>query len=130
MKLSELILCLLLVQAAVSIAKAPTPYCISKPMYQQIPLSADEKLGHDMSLSFSGYNLDIKVASPNSSNYATVTNKFIQLDRRGGYIPNIISHFVEQNGNGVGKDTFILYKDQQGSIHLNYGIIKDKNQLP
>ncbi len=46
------------------------------------------------------------------------------------YIAQVISHYVEKKDNGVGKDSFILYKDITGSFHFTYGVISDKNSLP
>jgi hypothetical protein len=77
---------------------------------------------------FSGYNLDIKLASNNS--FASVTEKLIQLDKRGAYLPNIIAHQVEKNGNTWGKESYIMYKDISGAIHFAYGIQKDDHEVP
>ena len=81
-----------------------------------------------MADSFSGYNLNIELTSNNS--FATLSKKFRELDKRNTYIPSIISHYIEHKDNGLGKDSFILYKDFTGSIHFTYGIIRSKSTLP
>lgn len=78
--------------------------------------------------SFSGYNLDIQLTSNNS--FATLSKKLRELDRRNSYIPSIISHYIEHKDNGIGRDSFILYKDFSGSVHFTYGIIRSKSSLP
>jgi hypothetical protein len=65
-----------------------------------------------------------------NNSFVTLSKKFKELDRRNAYLPSIISHYMEHKDNGMGKDSFILYKDFSGSIHFNYGIIKSKNSLP
>lgn len=73
-------------------SKAPSPFCKSKPLYHQFPMIQNETLMHDMSDSFSGYNLDIKLKSKNS--FATIHDKLTQLDQKKMSIPGIISHRV------------------------------------
>ena len=46
------------------------------------------------------------------------------------YIFEMVSHYIEKKDNGVGKDSFILYKDITGSYHFTYGVITDKTSLP
>lgn len=125
--LAGLVVMLLICQAE-AIARAPTPYCSSKTIYKQFPLSAEEILIHDMSDVFSGYNLNITLGSKNP--WASITPKWQILDRRNAYFPNIISHYVEPKENTVGRDSFLLYKDFTGSVMLSYGIIRDKGSLP
>lgn len=72
---------------------------------------------------FTGYNLDLSLASNHS--FALLTKKMTLLDQKDGYFPNIISHYVEHDGNNWGKDTYIMYQDMSGSIIFSYGKIKD-----
>jgi hypothetical protein len=81
-----------------------------------------------MSSTFSGYNLNITVASNNS--WADITQKWHLLDRKEAYYPGLISHYVEPKDNSVGRDSFLLYKDATGTVLLSYGIIRDKGYLP
>lgn len=107
-----------------AIARAPKPYCSSKPLVKQFPFTVDELLTYDMSKTFTGYNLAISLGSNNS--WASVTPKWQQLDRLSAYFPNIISHFVEAKDNTVGRESFLLYKDTSGAIKLTYGLIRDQ----
>lgn len=52
------------------------------------------------------------------------------MDRKNQYFPSIISHYIEHKDNGVGNDSFILYKDATGSVHFSYGQIKSRGSLP
>jgi hypothetical protein len=58
----KLLLLVTLVLQVWAIARAPVPFCQSKPLFKQFPLSAEELLSHDMADTFSGYNLDIALA--------------------------------------------------------------------
>jgi len=81
-----------------------------------------------MAQSFSGYNLDIQLTSNNT--FATMSKKIRELDRVNTYLANVISHYIEKKDNGVGKDSFILFKDFTGSYRFTYGVITDKSSLP
>ena len=81
-----------------------------------------------MSDTFSGYNLNISLGSPDP--IASVNRKSAVIDSKVYDFPNIISHYVEQKGNGVGKDSFLLFKDKANRTMLSYGIITDKYRLP
>lgn len=117
-----------LIGVVIGAGVAPEPYCLSKPIYKQFPLAMEEILSHDMSSSFSGYNLDITI--PSDVTFATVSKKLRELDRINTYITEIISHYVEKKDNTVGRDSFMLYKDITGSYHFTYGQITDKRSLP
>jgi hypothetical protein len=123
----SLFLLLALIISACAIAKAPVPSCTAKTLYKQFPLTVGEILTHDMDRSFSGYNLNITLATNNS--FASLTRKWDTLDRRGGYYPGIISHYIEPKDNGVGRDSFLLYK-QGKAVMLTYGVIRNKDLLP
>lgn len=77
---------------------------------------------------FSGYNLNFTLASNNT--FATVKNRLTKIDERNVYYPNIISHYVEHDGNDWGKDAYILYVDMTGSIIFTYGKIVDQTHIP
>ena len=94
-------LLLSLVVLSVLGAKAPIPYCVAKPEFKEVPLSLGEQMIVNLDTLFSGYNLDISLASKNS--FAILNKKITELDRPDGYFPNIISHYVEHNGNNWGK---------------------------
>jgi hypothetical protein len=81
-----------------------------------------------MSDLFSGYNLEITQGSNNS--FAAISKKWYDLDQALSYYPNIISHFVEKQDNTVGRDAFLLYKNNAGAIMLTYGILDKKDRLP
>jgi hypothetical protein len=51
---------------------------------------------------FSGYNLDLTIAT-NSSSFARLNKKMELIDTRAGYFPGVISHYVEHRGNNWGK---------------------------
>jgi hypothetical protein len=59
LNLTHGLLCTLLVVQVLAVARAPTPYCVSKPLYKQLPLTYEEILTYDMDIPFSGYNLFI-----------------------------------------------------------------------
>ena len=122
------LLLVLLVVHTNAIARAPTPYCQSKPLFKQFPITAYELMYHDMADTFSGYNLNITLAS--ESNLASMTRKWQILDRSLNYFPNIISHYVEQKDNTVGNDSFLLYQNLAGATILTYGTIKKQGYLP
>lgn len=128
MKILSLALVLLLAAEIACIAKAPLPFCSSKNILKQFPLTIDEVISTDLSDIFTGYNLNITIPSNNS--FARITPKWSVLDRRDSYFPGIISHFVEMRDNTVGTDSFLLYKDLTGAVHFTYGVIKTKNSLP
>ncbi len=65
-----------------------------------------------------------------NSSYASIGRKWYTLDRAYSYYPNIISHYVEHQGNTVGRDSFLLHVNFAGATQLSYGIIRDKNRLP
>ena len=44
-----------------SAARAPVPYCFSKPIYKEFPLTVEEACDYDMEQIFSGYNLNISL---------------------------------------------------------------------
>jgi hypothetical protein len=77
---------------------------------------------------FTGYNLDISLATNHS--FALLMKKMTLLDSLDGYFPNIISHYVEHDGNNWGKDTFILYQDMSNSVIFSYGKIRDEYHIP
>lgn len=52
------------------------------------------------------------------------------MDTKYSYFPNIISHYLEPKDNTVGKDSFLLYRDNAGTIKLAYGQIKRDGSLP
>lgn len=58
------VVCLLLSLACqvLGVARAPAPYCSSKPLYLQFPVAQEELITYDMSNAFSGYNLNIVMA--------------------------------------------------------------------
>ncbi len=59
-----------------------------------------------------------------------MSKKFRELDRINTYFYEVVSHYIEKKDNGVGKDSFILYKEITGSYHFAYGNITDKRVLP
>lgn len=91
----------LVVLQVLSAAKAPVPYCVAKPEFKEVPLSLGEQMIVSLDTLFSGYNLDLTLASKNS--FAMLNKKLTELDRLNGYFPNIISHYVEHVGNNWGK---------------------------
>ena len=50
---------------------------------------------------FSGYNLDIQIASQTKA--ASITDKFLKLDRKQTYIADLISHHIQSKGNEWGQ---------------------------
>lgn len=76
---------------------------------------------------FSGYNLDITLASKNT--FAVLNKKLTEIDRHDGYFPDIISHYVEHDGNNWGKDSYILYHDNTSYIFA-FAKIKDEYHVP
>ena len=94
------ILIMVLLSAATA-SKIPVPFCHSRPLFKETALSYEEKLSHDAADFFSGYNLDIAIASNNS--FARISKKFQELDRMNTYLPGLISHHIEHNQNGWGK---------------------------
>ena len=92
--------CTLLVFAC-SIARVPTPFCVSRPMVKELTLSPNELISFDMANLFAGYNLNISLLTKHEM--ATMTNKFLELDRKNAHLPNLISHYVEHKGNTWGK---------------------------
>lgn len=128
MKIFHVLLVVTMIGCIVTTSKAPIPFCISKPLYHSFPLSIDEKLSYDMATAFTGYNVKLELGSKNA--FATITDKFYELDRIDSNYPGIISHYVQQSGNGVGTDSFILYNDTNSVIRLAYGVISDQKKLP
>ena len=121
----NLILALLIALMAVQIhtaARAPVPYCFSKPIYKEFPLTFEESIDYDVEQIFSGYNLNITLDK--GSEVASVGRKTSIIDRKEQHFPSIISHFIEKKGNTVGNETFILYKDDSNATHLIYGLIR------
>lgn len=88
----ELILFCLVLSCAIS-AKAPAPYCVAKPSLKALPLSYGEQIIHSVDDLFSGYNLDISIAS-DSGSFARLNKKMQLIDQFSGYFPGIISHYV------------------------------------
>lgn len=124
----KLLLLLILVLQVWSIARAPLPFCQSKPLFKQFPLTVEELLSHDMADTFSGYNLQINLVGENP--IASISRKWEVLDTKKTYFANIISHYLEPKDNTVGKDSFLLYRDNAGTIQLAYGQIKKDGFLP
>jgi hypothetical protein len=73
-------------------ARAPVPYCVAHQYIDQAPLSQGERLEVQLDNMFSGYNLDLSIASNNT--FARLNKKLLQIDRKPAYLPNIISHQV------------------------------------
>ena len=124
----HLLLLFLLIVSVSSVARAPTPFCSSKPIYKQVPITVGEIIDADVSSMFQGYNLNVTTAVDYP--FASVSRKWNVLDRVNTYFPNVISHYIEPKDNSVGRDSFLLYKDNGGTIWLNYGIIRSKDRLP
>jgi hypothetical protein len=78
---------------------------------------------------FTGYNLNFSLGS-NDSVVASMSKKWDTIDRAYNYYPNIISHYIEEKDNTVGRDAFLLFQNNQKATFLSYGIIKDKNKIP
>ena len=55
-------------------AKAPVPYCFSKPIYKEFPLTVEEACDYDLEQIFSGYNLNISLMK--GSDVASVGRKW------------------------------------------------------
>lgn len=119
----------LVVLQAMSLAKAPVPYCTVKPQFKEVPLSFQEQINYDLDEIFFGYNLELAIAS-NSSSYARINKKIAAIDQLKGYFPNIVSHYVEHKGNNWGKESYILYQDMTGSYIFSYGRIQDEFHVP
>ena len=68
------LLVVILVQQCQAAARAPIPYCLSKPIYKEFPLTFEEACDYDLEQIFSGYNLNISLAKGN--NVASVGRKF------------------------------------------------------
>ena len=129
MKIQTFIALLLTFTLVTSVARLPSPYCNSKPLFKQTPLSPKELRSHDMSDAFSGYNLNITLASNNS--FASMTPKFLELDKRNYHFPIIISHHVEHNGNTWGKESYIMYSTETaGGIYFTYAIRNESHHIP
>lgn len=111
----------LVVVGVFTAARAPVPHCVAHPVLEQAPLSIGERLDVQIDGFFSGYNLDLTVASNNT--FARLNKKLTQTDNKTGYYPNVISHHIEHNGNNWGKEAFILYQDMAGSIIFNFGTL-------
>ena len=77
---------------------------------------------------FSGYNLEITQGTNNS--FAAITKKVYNLDTALSYYPNLISYFIEKQDNTVGRDSFLLYKNNANATTLTYGVIDKKDRLP
>ena len=88
----NILLLSLVVVSAFAIARAPVPYCSIRPELKQVPLSLGEQMIVNMDGLFTGYNLDIALATNHS--FALLTKKMTLLDQIDGYFPNIISHYV------------------------------------
>jgi hypothetical protein len=71
--IAMIVLVALLLSPSLGIAFAPEPYCLSKPLYKQFPLTIEEELSHNMADSFNGYNLDISL--PQNISFATMSQK-------------------------------------------------------
>lgn len=124
----KLLLVLALALQVWTIARAPAPFCQSKPLFKQFPLALEEILSHDMADTFYGYNLEIVLPAENP--IASISKKWQVLDTKYNYFPNIISHYLEPKDNTFAKDSFLLYRDNAGTIKLSYGQIKRDGFLP
>ena len=92
MKIQSLLILVALIAFAHQASLVPKPFCKAKALASHVPLSAGETLFHDMADAFSGYNLNISLATEHS--FASLSSKFSQLDSKNTYLPNIISHHV------------------------------------
>jgi len=84
----NLILALLIALMAVQIktaGRAPIPYCFSKPIYKEFPLTFSESIDYDLEGIFSGYNLNITLAK--GSEVASVGRKSAIIDRKEEHLP-------------------------------------------
>ena len=127
MDMVRLLLVLTVLGCALAV-RAPVPYCNSRPIYKEGPLAYEERITHDMDTAFSGYNLDIQLAS--NSTCASLTKKFTQEDNMGSYFPGLISHHIEHSGNDWGKEYFLLYKDKSNNTQFVYGLMQDTHHVP
>lgn len=109
-------------------ARLPVPFCNSHSIFKQGPLSFSEKVVINTGDAFSGYNLDIALVSNNS--FAKINKKFQEIDRMGTYFPGLITHHIEQDANGWGKESFLIYKDSNGITRFVYGLMKDNYHVP
>ena len=96
----SLLLALTIIEVS-STAWVPKPYCLSRPMYKEFPLTSEELVTYDMSQSFSGFNLNITLGK--ESDVASIGRKWSIIDRVNQSFPNIISHYVETRHNTVGR---------------------------
>ena len=97
----RLLLVLALAVLTINSAKPPAPFCQSRPILKELPLTYEEKLATDMAQLFSGYNLDIELASNNS--FVKINKKFIEVDRMNTYLQGLIAHHIEHKDNDWGK---------------------------
>lgn len=71
----NILLLSLVVAYAMAESKAPSPFCVVKPMIKESPLALHETLKVDLDDYFSGYNLNFQLASNNS--FATIKNRMV-----------------------------------------------------
>ncbi len=125
--IAGILLCLLATEVA-AIARAPSTYCTSKPLWKQFPIANEELLIRDTADWFTGYNLKVTLGTNNT--WTSISEKSYMLDQKNQYFPNIISHYVEPKDNSMGRDSFLLYKDLVGTVMLSYGVFVDDKRLP
>lgn len=87
----------IVVVGAYAAAQPPFPYCQQRSIFHEGPLALNERVLFDMDDAFTGYNLDIQIASETKA--ATIRPKFQELDRKDSYIADLISHHIQSKGN-------------------------------
>lgn len=105
----------------------PEPHCRFKPMYNNLPLTIYEILKADMSDFATGYNLDFKIKV--GQDIGRVLDKLTLNDKLNLPLGNILSYYVEHNGNTWGKQVYFLVEHEL-MTYLYHGIIRDKNNVP
>lgn len=96
-------------------------------MYNNLPLTIYEILKADLSDFATGYNLDFKVKV--GQDISHVQEKLTLNDKLNAPLGNILSYYVEHNGNTWGSQVYFLVEHEL-MTYLYHGNLKTKNSVP
>lgn len=123
----KVLLLILATTFVIAISEAPIPHCVAHDFALEGPLSVGEKITFGLNRMFSGYNLNLTLASNNS--IGKLVGRIEKIDEQAGHYHNVIDQHIEHDGNGWGKDSYILYHDSTQTI-FQYGVVNSQAHLP
>jgi len=123
-------ICILLALVLVAVrlqSEPPAPYCVSRPIFQTLPMTVGEIVETDISYAFTGYNLDITIKK--GDDVAQIAKKLEVLGELKYPVTGLKGLVVQERGNDWG-DYAHLLTDDLGQTMLHLFSLKDKKGAP